>query len=105
MLAEEILTNAAETQKQFGCKVYILLIPPRSDAPNRNKVEEANKWINHIKNNSPIYADITLIQHESLSINHLRDSKHLSMQANNGGLSGCQILANNIYTAMEFRPP
>ena len=98
-VAEQIMTNAAEAAEGYGCNVVVSTLPPRSDQPNDMNVEEANKRINQLKQTNIRYSRIKVVNHNSLTVEHLYDRKHLSSFRKHG-VSGCQVLAGDFYWAV-----
>jgi hypothetical protein len=99
-VAENIMNNAAYQNNQYKCKVYVSLLPPRSDIPFAEKAINTNKWIKHLKQNDSRYGNVKLIEHDNMTMNHLHDKKHLNRVPTNNGWSGSQLLAADIFRAI-----
>ena len=97
VVAERIMNNAADAVTAYGCNVFVSTLPPRKDL--QDKVEEANKHINHLKSTDKRYSQVKVINHVNIFASHLYDRKHLT-SFQKGSTSGCQLLAANIYKAV-----
>ena len=75
--AVNIMNNAAEAAMQYQCSVYVSQLPPRSDSPLSAAAANTNKWIDTLKKTDSKYAEVNVIAHHALTIDHLWDKKHL----------------------------
>ena len=99
-VAEQIMANAAEAAEHYKCHVVVSALPPRSDGPNDERVRQANKWIQQLREKIPRYASITVSENKDISSDHLSDSKHLGSNHVRNGRSGVQMLAANLHKAV-----
>ena len=91
------MNNAADAVTAYGCNVFVSTLPQRKDL--QDKVEEANKCMNHLKSTDKRFSQVKLINHGKIAASHLYDKKHLT-SFQRGSKSGCRLLAANIYKAV-----
>ena len=96
-VCNNLLRLKTELERKYDCLVLISSILPRSD---------------ELSNTVPICNDILLsscrnfiITHTNITMRHLHDKKHLSFRSSHGVLSGCQLLAQNLYLAVRGSIP